>query len=200
MPRRKLLPLVALVLAVGLATGCADQVAPAARVGDATVDHDELMAEVEAWAGSPTLLEQLQVTETGSDGDDRYNTEFVDFVLTNRVSFELHNQEFEDRELELSEQTLDEVRNGLFSDPSVTAKVLDELGEPYAEQLVADVARQFEVQSLLAEEYASWAAESFTSEDIEVSPRYGRWDTTSGAVLAPEGPRSEPSAPLITGL
>jgi hypothetical protein len=199
-PRRRLLPLAVLALAVGLATGCADDVDPAARVGESTVDHEELMAEVEAWAGSPTLLSQLQVGDTGPEGGDRYSTEFVDFVLTNRVSFELHNQEFERRGMELSEQTLEEVRTGLFSDPTVTASVLDELGEPYAEQLVADVARQFEIQTALAEGYATWAAESFMSDDIEVSPRYGSWDTASGAVLAPEGPRTEPGAGLLSGL
>jgi hypothetical protein len=199
-PRRQLLPLAALVLAVGLATGCADEVDPAARVGDATVAHDELMAEVEAWAGSPTLLAQLQVGDTGPGDGARYSTDFVDFVLTNRVSFELHNQEFESRGMELSDETLEEVRTGLFSDPNVTADVLDELGEPYAEQLVADVARQFEIQTALAEGYATWAAESFTRDDIEVSPRYGSWDTASGAVLAPEGPRTEPSATPFTGL
>ena len=192
MPRRLLLTVAALGLAVASgAAGCADGVDPAARVGDDTVSHDDLLAEVEAWAGSPTLLTQLQVPEAGSEDGNRFSTEFVDLVLTNRVSFELHNAEFQARGMELSDQELEEVRVGLFSDPQVTAQALDELGD-YAEQLVADVARQFKIQTELADEYATWAQEAFTGSDIEVSPRYGTWDSASGAVVAPEGPRPAP--------
>jgi hypothetical protein len=197
-PRRLLLTAGALGLAVAMGgAGCADDVNPAARVGDSTVSHDDLMAEVEAWAGSPTLLTQLQVADTGAEDGNRYTTEFVDLVLTNRVAFELHNDEFEARGLELTDQQLEEVRAGLLGDPAVTAAALDELGAPYAEQLVADVARQFEVQTVLDDEYATWAEDTFTRTDIEVSPRYGTWDTASGAVLAPEGPRPAPGGPTF---
>ena len=120
--------------------------------------------------------------ETGSESASGFSTQFVDLVLTNRIAFELHNAEFEARGLELSDEELEEVRTGLLGDPDATAAALDELGEPYAEQLVADVARQFRIQTELADEYAAWAEESFTSADIEVSPRYGTWDTASGAV------------------
>jgi hypothetical protein len=195
-----LLSLAVLGLAVALGgAGCAERVAPAARVGDATVSHDDLIAEVEAWAGSPTLLTQLGVASTGASGGNKFSTEFVDFVLTNRISFELHNAEFEAQGLELSDQELADVRTGLFSDPNVTAAVLDELGKPYAEQLVADVARQFAIQTALADGYAAWAQETFTGTDIQVSPRYGRWDKTSGAVVAPEGPRAAPGAVSVFG-
>ena len=193
MPRRLLLTVATLGLAVALAAGCADDTDPAARVGDATVSHDDLLTEVEAWASSPTLLEQLQVPGTGSPTGTGYSTEFVDLVLTNRVAFELHNAEFEARGFELSDQELEAVRTGLLGDPDVTATALDELGA-YGEDLVADVARQFKLQTELADEYAIWAQEAFTQEDIEVSPRYGTWDSASGAVLAPEGPRPAPGS------
>jgi hypothetical protein len=190
-PRRLVLTLAVLGLAVG-AGGCADETDPAARVGAATVSHDDLLVEVEAWAGSPTLLTALEVGETGSERAGGFSTQFVDQVLTNRVAFELHNAEFDDRGLELSDQELEAVRTGLLGDPNATAAALDELGEPYAEQLVADVARQFRVQTELADEYAVWAEESFTGADIEVSPRYGTWDTERGGVRAPDGPLPAP--------
>ena len=172
MPRRLVLTLAALGMAVMTgAAGCADEADPAVRVGDATVSHDDLLAEVEAWAGSPTLLTQLEVADTGSESANGFSTQFVDIVLTNRVAFELHNAEFEARGLELSDQDLDEVRSGLLGDPDTTAAALDELGEPYADQLVADVARQFRIQTELADEYVVWAEEAFTSADIDVSPR-----------------------------
>ena len=191
MPRRLPLSVAVAGLALAVASGCADETDPAARVGDATVSHDELLSEVEAWAGSPTLLQQLQVPGSGSASGTGYSTEFVDLVLTNRVSFELHNSEFEARDLELGDQEVEEVRAGLLGDPNATAAALEELGA-YGEQLVADVARQVRVQTELGEGYEAWAAEAFGGDDIEVSPRYGSWDGATGAVLAPEGPRPAP--------
>jgi hypothetical protein len=191
--RRLVVTLAVLGLAVTTgAAGCADESDPAARVGADTVSHDDLLGEVEAWTGSPTLLLALEAGETGSESASGFNTQFVGLVLTNRIAFQLHNAEFEARGLELSDEELEEVRTRLLGDPNATAAALDELGEPYAEQLVADVARQFRVQAELADEYAAWAEESFTSADIEVSPRYGTWDTARAAVRAPEGPRQAP--------
>jgi len=192
-PRRLLLSAAGIALTVALAgAGCADDVAPAATVGDAQVSEDDLMAEVDAWAASPTMLQQLQVAAAGSD-ERGYPMAFVDFVLTNRVAFELHNAEFEERGLELTDQDLDDVRSQLFADPTVTATVLDELGEEYADILVADVARQFKLQTELGDDYAAWANEAFTQTDISVSPRFGSWDVPSGAVIPPEGPTPAPT-------
>jgi len=193
-PRRLLLSAAGIALTVALVgAGCADDVAPAATVGDIKVSEDDLMAEVAAWAGSPTLLQQLQVAAAGSD-DGGYPMAFVDFVLTNRVSFELHNAEFEARGFELTDQDLEDVRSQLFADPSITAAVLDELGDDYADVLVADVARQFKIQSELGDGYADWAQEAFTQTEIDVSPRYGSWDVPSGSVLPPDGPTAAPTS------
>jgi len=197
-PRRLLVTIAALALAASAgATGCADTVSPAARVGDLTISHDDLMTEVEAWAGSPTLLSNLQIPGSGSE-EDGYETGFVDIVLSNRVAFELHNAEFEARGLEVTQDELDQVRAGIFADPAQSQAALDELGEEYAEQLIGDIARQFKLQTELGDGYGDWAQEAFTETEIEVSPRYGSWDVASGTVIAPEGPQ-EPagSAPLF---
>ena len=193
MPRRLLLAAAGIALTVALAgAGCADDVAPAATIGDTTVTEDDLMAEVDAWAASPALLNELQVAAAGSD-ERGYPMAFVDFVLTNRVAFELHNAEFEARGLELTDQELEDTRSQLFADPSITDTVLDELGEEYADILVADVARQFKLQTELGDDYGAWAQEAFTQTEISVSPRFGSWDVPSGAVVPPEGPTPAPT-------
>jgi hypothetical protein len=189
-PRRLLLTIAALALvaSAGLA-GCADSVNPAVRIGDdATITHDDLLGEVAAWAGSPTLLDQLQIPILPGNADDGFDMGFVNIVLSNRIAFALHNQEFEARGLELTEAELEEARSALM--PGVT----EELGDPYGEELVADIARQFRVQAELADGYAAWAQESFTRRDIEVSTRYGGWDPATGTVLAPQPPTGPASA------
>lgn len=197
--RRRLLLLVALVVAGGLASGCADDVAPAVRIGDAVaVSQDQLLAELDEWAGSPSLLGQLGVTGAEGAGAGSYSTAFVDYLLSNRVSFELHNLQFEELGLKLAEEDLSAIRSGLFADPAATAAVFEELGDEYEEELLADVARQVAVGDAMGEDYPAWQAEAFTRTDIEINPRFGSWDSQVGQVVAPLGPRPAPgSEPLV---
>ena len=45
------------------------------------------------------------------------------------------------------------------------------------------------------EEYLAWRADAYVAADIEVSPRYGRWDPDAQSVVGPEGPTAaEPRA------
>lgn len=196
MPRR-LRSLSLVVLLGGLAAGCADDIAPAVRVGDtAEISDDELLAEVAEWSGSPTLITQLGVTSTEGAGAGSYDTDFVDFVLTTRVSFELHNAQFRELGLELSDEDLARQRDALLGDPAASAAVLGELSPAYAERLVADAARQAAVRDAMGDGYSAWQVEVFTGADIEVDARYGRWDPQSGSVVPPSGPLPAPSDPL----
>lgn len=194
--RRRLLT-ASLVLALGVGVGgCADDVAPAARVGDITVSEDDFLAEVEAWAGSPTLLGALQVEQQvgaiDGDGLGGHSMGFVDLVLSYRVNFELHNDEFEARDLELSREELETTRATLLGD--ATEAVLDELGDDYADRFVADVARLTRLQQELGQvDYEGFITEAFARPDIEVNPRYGVWDPGAQGVVPPEGPRQAPS-------
>lgn len=187
MPRR-LLALAFAALAVVAAAGCADDVSPAARVGDVTVGNDALLEEVDQWAGSPTLLSALQIPTTEGDAPGSYSADFVDFVLTNRVGFEIHNAKFDDLGLKLSKQDISDVRTGLFNDPAATEAVFKELSGRFGEQLVADVARQFAVQQTLGDGYDAWLKKAYAEVDIEINPRYGSWDGATGRVQAPSGP------------
>ncbi|MBA2752396.1 MAG: hypothetical protein H0U41_09230 [Actinobacteria bacterium] len=155
------------------------------------------MAELDQWAGSPTLLQQLEVTGFEGAGAGSYSTAFVDYLLSNRVSFELHNLQFEELGLELAEEDLSAIRTGLFADPAATAAVFDELGDGYEEELVADVARQVAVSDAMGEDYPAWQAEAFTRTDIEINPRFGSWDSQVGQVAAPLGPRRAPGSEAL---
>ena len=185
MPRRLLLTIATVVLAAALGgAGCADDVSPAVSIGDRSVSHDDFLVELEAWSSSPSLVQALQIPFLPGNDDTGYSTDFADIVLSNRVAFELHNEEFEARRLELTDDDLSTARE------AVPPGALDEMGEEYADLLVADIARQFKVQEALGEGYAEWAQGAFTRSDIDVSPRYGRWDATTGTVVAPDGPQA----------
>lgn len=195
MPRR-LFFLAALALAGALgAAGCADDVSSAATVGDTAVSDDDLLAEVEAWAGSPSLVQTLQLADPAGTGSS-YSTAFVGDVLEYRIGFEVNNAEFERLGLELTDAEIEDVRTSLFQDPALTQAVLDELGD-YGDQLIEDVAKSFKLQSELADGYAEWAAEAYPAADIEVSPRYGTFDLATGLVEPPDGPATPKSDQLV---
>jgi hypothetical protein len=183
---------VALVVALG--AGCADDVAPAAQIGDVSVTTDELFDELDQWASSPTLLAQLQVGSLRGASPESYDMQFVDFVLSNRISFVLHNEQFDALGLDLSDAELAEVRASLFANPGITAAVLGELSTEYGDNLVADVARQFAVNRTLGESYNQWSADAFTTTDVEINPQFGTWAQSTGSIEPPPGPRPAPIA------
>ena len=178
MPGRLLTLAAVALVAIAGASGCADQVSPAAQVGDTTISHNDLMTEVEAWSTSPALVETLQIPFLPGSEAAGYSNDFVGIVLSNRVIFELHNEEFERLGLELTDEELQAARE------AVPPAMLDELGG-YGDTLLADIARQFRIQEELADGYQTWALDAFAQTDIEVSSRYGTWDTTTGTVTAP---------------
>lgn len=192
-PRRLLALAAVAALSLVTAAGCADDVSPAARVGDVKIDNDALLDEVSEWNGSSTLLSFFQLTGAPEGGAQRFPMAFVDVVLTNRISFELHRAKFEELGLELTEQDLDDMRSGLIGDPESSAKVLDELSPEYGERLVEDVARQALVANTLGDEYEPWARAAFASDEIEVSPRYGTWDPTAAQITPPKDPKAAPT-------
>ena len=192
MPRRLPLTIALVALAALLGgAGCADTVSPAAKIGDRSLSHDDVLAEVEAWATSPTLLQLLQIPFDPGTEEEGYSTQFVDLVLSNRIGFELHHEEFDARELDLSDDELEIIRRGL------PPEMLDELGEEYADDLVADIARQSKVEEALGADYAAWAQEAYTRDDIEVSSRYGGWDRGTGTILAPTPPSGPGGSQLL---
>jgi hypothetical protein len=189
---RPLLLLVALVVVVALTAGCADDVSSAAQVGDdIDITTDDLLTEVGEWAGSPGMVEGLQLGDPAGAGEGSYSTTFVNAVLGYRIAFELHRQQFDELGLELTDQQLAEVESGIFGDRS--EEILGELDPDYADQLVEDVAKQFAVTQAMGDGYEAWLVDALTVTDIEVNPRFGSWDAQSGTVVPPEGPRPAPT-------
>ena len=188
MPRR-LAILAALVVIASVGTGCADGGGTAARVGDSIeISDDELMDEVAEWASSPALLEQVGVPSSEGAAPGSYSANLVDVVLTNRIRFDLHREQFEALGLALDPANETALQEQL-------AAVLDEVSEPFGEQLIGDLVRVNAVATAMGEEYSAWFAD-VTGGDVEVSSRYGTWDREAGSVVPPQGPRSAPSPVL----
>jgi hypothetical protein len=183
---RRLLPLAAALLAVSLASGCAEDAPPAARIGDSMeITNEQLMDEVAEWASSPALLGQVGVPSAEGAAPGSYSTALVDVVLTNRIRFDLHRQQFEALGL-----TMGDV------DPTLQeqlAPVLGEVSPAFAERLLDDLSRVDAVSQAMGEEYEAWFAE-VTGGDVEVSSRYGTWDRQAGTVVPPQGPRAAPGS------
>lgn len=188
MPNRLLAALVlALTAALG-ATGCADDVSPALTVGDTKIGNDALMDEVEQWASSPTLLAALQLPSMEGARPGSYPQALVGMVAANRVTWEVHKEQFDELGLELTDEDRDMVRSDLFGDPTATQAVFQELSESYGNSLVEDLAKQFEVSEAMGADYQMWVIDALGADDISVNPRYGTWNGSTAQITPPSGP------------
>jgi hypothetical protein len=180
--RRRLTLLVAALAAAGLVgAGCSEQSA-ALRVGDTTVSQSDFEDELDAFAG-------LRGAEgVRGDARDSYTQEFVGAVLEQRIGFILAEELFEEQGLELTEDDISEVADGIGGQ-------LEGMPRDLRDSLIEDVARQSQlVNELGQEEYSRALTDAVDSTDIEVSSHYGSWDTDEFTVVPPEGPAgAEPS-------
>jgi hypothetical protein len=185
--RRRLLALLAVPALVVTGAGCADDVSPAARVGDVKVGDDELMDEVEQWAHNAAAFDQSQLA--GLD-PGTYPMRLVDVILQQRIDLELHRTQFEELDLELDDSARSDALAQLFQgDLALAQQALEGFSEDYAARYVDDIGRQVAVEQAMGQEaYASWRIDAYRDADIEVSPRYGRWDPEAQSIVAPEGP------------
>jgi hypothetical protein len=195
-PRRLLAPL-AVVLVLMLGAGCADDVAPAARVGDVTIGNDAFLDEMEEWVGNPNAVTP-ELAAAAAPG--AFPGELTRQLLTQRVDFELHAQEFESLGLELDQAARDLGIQVLFGDPLQAETALEPFSDDFAASFLDDVARQVAVEEALGEGYTAWRQQAYATTDIEVSPRYGTWNGTIGAIDPPAGPRPAGSADPTAGL
>ena len=194
MPRR-LLPLLLVVLVAFGAAGCADDVSPAIRVGDATVSNDELLDEIGQWIGNPVAVDPAQVSGLTPGG---YPGELVRQLISQRIDFMLHEQEFDRLGLEVTEELRTEALVALFGDPSAAGDAFAAFSDEFASSFTDDVARQIAVEQELSETsetaYSDWYVAAYEGAEIEVNPRYGTWDPTTRSVIAPAAP-----TPAATG-
>lgn len=197
MPQR-LLALVFAALTLAVTAGCADDVSPAARIGDLKISNEAFLDEMAEWAGNRAAVDE-QVLQDSSPGT--YPLELTRQLLQQRIDFELHNLEFERLGLALDEEMRDRALTIVFGDPSAAEEPLSEFSDDFAQRYTDDVARQIAVTDELGDEgYGEWREQAYAETDIEVSPRYGTWDRETGQIVPPAGPSespeaSEPSAP-----
>jgi hypothetical protein len=191
---RRLLPLVAASIALSLTAGCADDVSPAARIGDIKISDDDLLAEVAEWAANPAAVDPA---ELAGQAPGTFPQQLVGAILQQRIDLELHAQEFEELGLELTSDLRADALSALFGgDPSVADEALGGFSEDFATSYVDDITMQIAVESELGQEaYLAWRTAALSDSDIEISPRYGSWDADAGTVVGPEGPvQPAPSA------
>lgn len=184
MPRRLALSLVA--LAALAAAACGDGSTVAIRVGDTEVSEEELLDDLEEFAGNPDFVRMETAAASGADG---YTTDFVTIAVGDRVFRELNNAEFEARGLELDDSAREQARSILVGDEPGAGDALGAFSDEFSRQYVDDVARQLVLQRELGEQgYGAWLNEALTSADVEVASRFGSWDEATGRAVPPEGP------------
>lgn len=193
---RQLLALAIAALALLASAGCADDVSPAARIGDLTISNDELLDEVDAWVNNPQAVDPATLD---ASAPGTYPLELVRQLLQQRLDFELHRIEFESLGLELDDTLRDQALETLFGDPSAADAAFEAFTDEFAAAFVDDVARQIAVQGELGDEgYTEWRTEAYNGSDIEVSPRYGTWDGSTGQIVPPTGPaQPATTAPVL---
>lgn len=190
MPRR-LLAFALAALALLASAGCADDVSPALRVGDTTISNDDFLAEIEEWMGNPVAIDPSTLV-TAAPG--AYQGDLVRQLMQQRLDFELARLEFDARGLELTESMREDAILALFGDPSAADGAFESFSDEFADAFVDDVARQVALQTELGQDgYSQWQSEAYTSIDIEVNPRYGRWDDEAFVIVAPDDPISPAS-------
>jgi len=178
---RRLLSLVAVgVVALLSASGCADDVSPAARVGSVTVTDDALMDEAAEWAANP----QTPRASSLPVGEHAFATEPVSEILTERIILDVLGREFDRRGLEPAphEQAL----AAIGVDPTQEEAAFAGFSDEYARAYVEDFAEALAVQSDLGDDFGPFMTEALA--DVEIDPRYGTWDTATLSVKPPEAP------------
>lgn len=185
---RRLLPLSLAALLLALGAGCAKDVSPAARIGDAKVTDKQLDDEVHEWAHNPAAFDKAQLAALNPG---TFPMQLVTVILQQRIDLDLHDDEFERLHLTLTDEDRTGALAALFQgDTSLAQQALQGFTTAYRTRYVDDIARQYAVQAKLGSTgYDAWRTKAYRDADIEVSPRYGTWDAASQAVIAPKGPQ-----------
>jgi foldase protein PrsA len=125
----------------------------AAKVNGERITRNELDRELNAILGNKAYLEQVNqgfAQETGGEtalgpGQDTFSTVFVARVLERRIAFEIVRQEFERRNLELTDKDLEEARKELIESIE-DENVFNSFPKGYRDELV-----RFSAQSAVLE-------------------------------------------------
>jgi hypothetical protein len=183
-------------VALVFTSGCADDVAPAARVGDASISTDELLAEVGEWAAEPDSPRGTELQDSGTAWG--YPMEAVSVVLHEQIVLEILGEAFDDLDLELSPDLLAQTEARLSQDPTVGPS-FPGFSDEFTDAYVEAYAKGFAVQTSMAEADFNELLRQGARE-VEVNPRYGTWDATTVRLVVPEGSRPPPGAEVLDPL
>lgn len=183
-------PLLAPLLAAALAVAaCADVVQPAVEGDGWSLTHDELRADVEAWAANDVLVGQLQAGQPGlaprGDGIGTYDQSLVRGALSFAIQAEVYATELERRGLVLDDEAR---RQGEEILAQSGPEIIEGFPQSYQDRLVDLAAAQ---QVLFAEITDDAEFEAFSDQafgDVRIDPRYGSWDLDQGGIVPVPGP------------
>jgi hypothetical protein len=193
---RRLVPVLAAAVAVGFAaSGCAEQ-SVGVRVGDNNYSQADMVGELRAYGENEELFpaDAQETAQIQGELAGSYNQDFVSQVVTQRASYMVVEQLFDDSDLELTENIRTAAEQELARRIGGQAAV-DAFPAEYRQQFIDDEAR---VQLLLAEmgedELNSAILDVARSSEIEVSSRFGEWDADQLQVTPPVGSTPAPGS------
>jgi hypothetical protein len=190
---RRLLVVSTFALVGALAAGgCASSVSPAVTVDGVKVSDHDLLDEVGEWAHNPQAYpaERLETQNPGT-----YPMELVTAILGQRIDLMLIHAEFEHLKLRLDDDLRTQAVSALFNGDLTSAQeALSHFGKSYRDEYVDLISEQLAVQDRLGADFDTWRSSAYDKAKIDVSPKYGTWDKTTGAVNPPPGPKQPASA------
>ena len=190
MPRRRLLPVLAAVVAAGLvSTGCGTEQSAALRVGDQSVSQSELFEELEFITTNEdfrsALFEGVQLSDMQGTLRTSYTQPFVGAMLDRRLRFLLAGEALDANGIEITDADRADIEQQLDDIPGA-----EEMPAGYREDFVEGFARLSVLQSASGDEAEinSQLREAAQSTEILVNSRFGTWDADNLIIEPPPAP------------
>ena len=190
MPRRRLLPVLAAVVAAGLvSTGCGAEQSAALRVGDQSVSQSALFEELEFITTNEdfrsALFEGVQLSDMQGTLRTSYTQPFVGAMLDRRLRFLLAGEALDANGIEITDADRADIEQQLDEIPGA-----DEMPAGYREDFVEGFARLSVLQSAAGDEAEinTRLREAAQSTEIVVNSRFGTWDADNLIIEPPPAP------------
>jgi hypothetical protein len=192
---RRLTPVLAAAVVVGLAaSGCASQ-AVGVRVGGETYSQADMVGELEAYGENESLFppDSQQTAQIQGELAGSFSQDFVSQVVSQRVTYMLVQKVFDDRDLELTADERTVAENQLAT--RMGNQAVDDFPAKYRHRFVDDEARVLRLLDEMGEDdLNSSILDEARSSEIEVSSRFGDWDENQLQVIPPTGSTAAPGS------
>jgi hypothetical protein len=192
---RRVVPVLAAAVVVGLAaSGCASQ-AVGVRVGGNTYSQSDMVGELDAYGDNEALFppDGQQTAQIQGELAGSYSQDFVSQVVSQRVTYMLVEKVFEANDLQLTDDERTVAENQLAT--RMGNEAIDQFPDEYRQRFVDDEARVLRLLDEMGEdELNSAVLDEARSSEIEVSSRFGEWDEDQLQVTPPLGPTAAPGS------